>query len=183
LLRYSWFLKLLLACLLLLPSSATQSSAEADRATVSTYVAFFRQVAQLQSLSEHPESVMLPPKMRMRGCTIAVPRIQDVVGLSDHETGLLLTSARACLAGIDRRVQSPVVFEARMEELEGSGISESVARQVSELKQRYDDQILGHVQQLRSNFGPTRFQVLDEYVRTSKWQSRLSGQFVCDRHP
>jgi hypothetical protein len=50
---------------------------------------------------------------------------------------------------------------------------ESVASQVSELENSYREMVLGYVRQLRSDLGDARFQVLDSYVRSSKWKIAL----------
>jgi hypothetical protein len=153
-------------------NSQTGSGSEA-LADASMYQAFFGQVAKNTLLPDPPEwrQVDRKPSKSFRS---VVPSLRDVIGLSDHEADLLTTAAKeyASEAGSLSK-HFPLVFEARLQEMENGRISETVASQVSELEQSYREMVLGYVQQLRFDSGDARFQVLDDYVRSSEWKTAL----------
>jgi len=134
------------------------------------YLAFFRDVAQLKRLSDHPE--IKPVSANGSSVELVLPRIQDVIGLSDRETDLLTSAATACIArNIPRH--EPVVLEARLQEAEIGRVSEPVASQVREFEQKIREMVLVYVRQLRSDYGEERFRILDDFVRSSRWLTSL----------
>ena len=106
-----------------------------------------------------------------------VPRVQEIMSLSDQETKLLVTTANAYVTEARHQPSHvPVVFEARMEEIESGHVSEPVSRQLNDLEQKRIAAVMGYVQRLKSGFGAERFQLFDDYVRSSKWETALIGR-------
>jgi len=167
------------ALFLLVTLAFSQGSVDLEATSARAYEEFFKQVVALQNLSEHPEKVLLGPRAQAEGYRVVAPKIQDLIGISDRETELLQATARACVSEIkDLPDHFPVVFEARMEEIESGRTSEAVARQITEIAQRRTTLILGYIRRLRSNFGAEHFEVLDGYVRSSKWRDTLIGHLA-----
>lgn len=176
LLPYSnrFFVAVLLSILLLSTTADSQTSNDSVvvPTDASTYKSFFRQVANNTLLPDPPEwrPVDHKPSKSFR---IVVPRIEDVIGLSDHEAGLVTSAAKGYVSEAGGPKHVPFVFEARLQEMEGGRVSETVSGQVSELENRWREMVLAYVRQLRSDLGDARFQVLNDYVRSSKWKTEL----------
>jgi hypothetical protein len=134
-----------------------------------TYEAFFRQVLNLKS-AENTKAHGLNGEP----VAFTVPKLQDVIGLTDREVGLLQAAAADCLqAGQSFEQPSAKVFEARLQEIESGRVSGALGQELKELDGQHNRWILDRVQQLKLAFGDLRFQVLDAYVRSGKGQKEL----------
>jgi len=163
------FPAILAVCLVCsLPISA-QTTEPAD---TDTYLSFFQKVTELKSLSNPPQ---LPAQINGKSVTISVPKIQDVAGMTDFEVSSLEAVAANCLASI-KPIQKPnqSVFEYRLEQIESAQASGALEQQMRDLEKQQQDAVTAHVQRLKVLFGDARFQVLDDYVRSSRWRKDLT---------
>ena len=141
-----------------------------------TYLSFFEKVLDLKSLSD-PSLLRLPRQLNGKSVTISVPKIQDVAGLTDFEVSSLEGVAANCLASL-KPIQKPnqSVFEYRLEQLESAQTSAALEQEMRDLAKRQEDAVAAHVERLKVLFGDFRFQVLEEYVRSSKWRKDLTAK-------
>ena len=136
------------------------------------YEAFFKKVVELNRA---------PAEVRLNGETVklSVPRLQDVIGLTDAEVDTLNRTAEGCfqqLALLDQ--PKPWIFEARLEQLQNGALSESLARQMNQLKDRRRQIVLEHLQQLKSSLAES-FVRVDFFVHSP--ENPRSLQFTLQR--
>jgi hypothetical protein len=135
-----------------------------------TYVSFFQKLTDLKSLS-NPSPLRLPRQLNGKSVTISVPKIQDLAGLTDFEVSSLESIAANCLASL-KPLQKPnqSVFEYRLEQIETAQTSAALEQQMADMAKQQEEAVAAHVQRLRVIFGDSRFQTLEDYVRSGKWR-------------
>ena len=149
------------------PNPAASSANDPDP---KLYESFFQQVVRLKSFS----NPYLGGEANGKPVVVIVPEIQKVIGLTDAEVALLNTAAADCLSKLQAfRTPVGLIFEARLQFIESGKVSKPVAQELDDLERQHNQTVLDRVQQLHTAFGDSRFQVLDDYVHSSKSQREL----------
>ena len=127
------------------------------------YEAFFREVAQLKSLSGDTVSATMAGG---RVIQLTVPKLQNVIGLTDSEVDALTAAAVDSVRqiGLLDNAARPLILDVRLQQLESGKLSASTAQRLSAFESNRRQIVLTHVQEIRAAFGESRFPVLDEYV-------------------
>jgi len=128
-----------------------------------TYLAFFREVTALKSDSDG---------VLVNGVVTTIKRVtvQEAIGLTDPETQILNTRAEDCEAkirSIDGAVRA-LTFEARLRSIQSEGAPEPLGQWLRGLENQRDEIVREQIQQLKSELGASRFEILDAYVRSKK---------------
>lgn len=128
------------------------------------YEAFFRQIDALHSLSGSDTTDVIAAGGKV--VTLNVPKLQNVIGLTDSEADRVFAAATDCilqLASLDKTAR-PVILEARFQQLESGSVQPPVAQQVKAYEALHAQIILAHAGAIKTALGDARFQVLDQYV-------------------
>lgn len=162
-------------CPIFSQTSSPEAPPKEKAADPAIYEAFFRQVVELQSFPDHPTArVGINIPLNGEVVNLIIPRIQDVIGLTDPEVKLLDAVATDSVAGPKSFGKpSAMIFEARLQQIESGRTSDAVAQQLKELDSQHDRLIMDHVEQLKVALGNVRFQILDAFVHSSKSQDDL----------
>ena len=131
-----------------------------DRAV---YRSFFMQVAQLK---QAPGPVLI----NGQASGLRQPTIQETLGLTENEAQILSALAADCelkSRTLDGAVRLST-FEARLSSIESEGASTAAAQQRKNLERQRDEIVQDHIQQLKVEFGDSRFEALDAYVRSRR---------------
>jgi len=133
-----------------------------DRPDPAAYQQFFRQVAELKSYGSHPMARTVWGDVPEK-----VPRLQEVIGLSDAEVETLNATALDCGAKIAAfaKAAGPLIFESRLEIAGAGQNSDELARKLKEMDEQRNQMVLAHVQALKTALPPASFERLDAYVR------------------
>ena len=117
------------------------------------YLSFFRQVAGLKQVSG-----------------LRQPTLQGAIGLTEQEVQILNGLAADC--ELKSRPFANAVglltFEARLRAVESEDGSAWLAQQRKHLDSQRDEMVRQYIQQLKVEFGDSRFEVLDAYIRSRK---------------
>jgi hypothetical protein len=133
--------------------------------SASPYEWFFSQVFQLKAAAD-------------RGQTLSVywtderqplPRLQDLIGLTDSEVALVNAVATECLAEIDelQHTGRALIFESRLEFIETGEHSEALAVRIKRLEDRHPELVTNYVNRLKAALPEAQFRKLDTFVRTT----------------
>jgi hypothetical protein len=126
------------------------------------YLSFFRQVVWLKQASS-------PVLVNGQASALRQPTMQETLGLTENEAQILSALAADCelkSRPLDAAVRLST-FEARLRSIESEGASTSVAQQKNLDRQR-DEMVQQYIQQLKVEFGDSRFEALDAYVRSKR---------------
>jgi hypothetical protein len=127
------------------------------------YRSFFRQVAQLKQVSG-------PVLINGQASGLKQPTIQETLSLTENEAQIL--SGLAADFELKSRTLDGAVrlstFEARLRSIESEGASTAVEQQRKNLERQRDEIVQDHIQQLKVEFGDSRFEALDAYVRSRR---------------
>jgi hypothetical protein len=147
----------LLAILSCLCPAFGQAGAEQNQSVREFYESFFRQVVALKAAADHP--IEVPLKI--------LPRLQDVVGLTDGEVDILNGVATDWASKISALAYPRgMIFESRLQQIQFGRILEPLASQLRDIENRHDEMVLDHVRQLKDAIGDLRFQVLEAYLHS-----------------
>lgn len=128
------------------------------------YEAFFRQVASLRGISKNDTIEARAAGGRV--IILNVPRLQNVIGLTDSEADVVFTTATDCvrqMEALDNTVR-PLILEARFQQMESGEARGPVAQRLKAYEKLHTQLVLMRVQEVKRAFGDTRFALLDEYV-------------------
>ena len=92
------------------------------------------------------------------------------LNLSDQDRSALIAIARDLAdqsCAIDRAIR-PVMWEVRMEAIGSGKVAPGLQKKVRDLHTQWDRDVVQHVQQLKAALGETRFQMLEDFLRTGK---------------
>ncbi len=133
-----------------------------NRPDPADYQQFFRQVTELKARGAHPTARTVWGDVPLK-----VPRLQEVLGLTDAEVETLNGTAVDCIAKIAalEKAAGPLIFESRLEIAGAGQNSDELARKLKEMDEQRDQIVLVHVQQLKTALPPASFEKLDAYVR------------------
>ena len=114
-----------------------------DRPDPAAYQQFFRQVAELKARGAHPTARTVWGDFPLK-----VPRIEEVIGLTDAEVETLNGAAADCIAKIAalEKASGPLIFESRLEIAGAGQNSDELARKLKEMDEQRDQIVLVHVQ-------------------------------------
>jgi hypothetical protein len=142
------------------------------------YQSFFRQVAQLKQASG-------PVLINGQPSALRQPTIQETLGLTENEAQIL--SAIAADYELKSRSLDGAVrlstFEARLSSIESEEASTAVEQRRQNLERQLDEIVQDHIQQLRVEFGESRFEALDGYVRSRRAGSNFFPLVAADGGP
>jgi hypothetical protein len=127
------------------------------------YRSFFREVAWLK---QAPDPVLL----NGHASDLRRPTIQEALGLTESEAQILNALAADCelkSRPLDDAVRLST-FEARLSSIESEGAPTAIQQQRKNLERRLDEIVQDHIQQLKVEFGDSRFEALDAYVRSRR---------------
>lgn len=146
---------------LALALAATLCSAQ-ERPDPAAYQQFFRQVAELKSSADHPTA-----RTAWGDVPLVVPRLQEVIGLSDAEVETLNGVAADCMSKIAAfaKAAGPLIFESRLEIAGDGQNSDELARKLKDMDEQRNQMVLAHVQALKSALPPRSFERVDAHVR------------------
>ena len=117
------------------------------------YLSFFRQVAGLKQVSG-----------------LRQPTPQEALGVCEQEAQILSAVAADC--ELKSRPFANAVglltFEARLRAVESEDGSAWLAQQRKHLDSQRDQMVQDHIQQLKVEFGDSRFEALDTFIRSRK---------------
>jgi hypothetical protein len=125
------------------------------------YASFFDQVSSLKTQTDRLSK-------SEEGIVRTIPKIQDVIGLSDTEVEILNKIAADCVAAIDS-LQEPrreLIFDSRLEFIETGKHSETLEKKLKDLDNRHDQLVLNHARQLKAALPDPSFAKIDGYIRT-----------------
>jgi len=127
------------------------------------YRSFFREVAWLK---QAPDPVLL----NGQASGLRRPTIQETLGLTESEAQILNALAADCelkSRPLDDAVRVSTL-EARLSSIESEGAPTAIGKQRKNLERRLDEIVQNHIQQLKVEFGDSRFEALDSYVRSRR---------------
>ena len=129
-----------------------------------SYESFFQQLIRLKWYSNLPNN-----SVQLNG-SLSIPKLQDLIGLTDSEVAILDSTATDCLSQIKPfLIAGKLTFESRLQPVASGRVSDDLAQRIQDLDTKREEVVLKHVDALKTALGDSRFQVLDEYVRSSKW--------------
>jgi hypothetical protein len=135
------------------------------------YESFFAKVARLKEQSNNPHVVISGG----RSATLIVPKLQDLIGLTDSEVQLLYSTALDLVEKLRVLMQRrPSVFEARLQRIESGHLSPSLAKEFEEMDQEHSRLIADHVQRLKDGVGDKEFKSLERFVHSPTWERDLT---------
>jgi len=120
------------------------------------YVQFFRDVSANGTTID--TNIPRPP----------VPKIQDVIGLTDAEVDILAATAEDCLSRMAtfQKASAALTLESRLEFVESGKHSEALTRRFKQLEDQQNEMVLNQVRQLKATLLDASFAKVDAYVRT-----------------
>ena len=127
------------------------------------YRSFFMQVAQL---NEAPGPVLINGQVS----GLRQPTIRETLGLTENEAQILSAIAadyELKIRALDGALRLST-FEARLSSIESEGASTAVQQRRKNLERQRDEIVQDHIQQLKVEFGESRFEALDAYVRSRR---------------
>ena len=142
------------------------------------YLSFFRQVAQLKQVSG-------PVLVNGQVSGLRRPTIQEALGLTEEEAQTLNALAADCEMK-SRRFDDAVhrsTLEARLLAIASEGASEKPTQQRKNLDSQYDEMVQDHIKQLKAEFGDSRFESLDAFIRSKKTGSSFFPPLAADGGP
>ena len=127
------------------------------------YLSFFGEVVWLK---QAPGPVLLNGQASI----LRWPTIQEALGLTEEEAQILNALAA------DRELKSRrfddgirlSTFEARLLAIASEGASEKPSQQRKNLDTQRDEMVQHHIQELKAEFGDSRFAALDAFIRSKK---------------
>ena len=165
--RKTFFLVVLLPLAAQVPPIALNSHTNDE----ALYQAFFHKVVDLKLLSSNPHML----DRNGRSHSIIVPKLQDVVGLTDGEVELITEMATDCVAKLKSVMERrPSVLEGRLERIESGQLSPALAKEFEERELDHRRVIMEHVGRINDRLGAKRFRLLDDFVHSATWERLLS---------
>ena len=144
-----------------------------------SYESFFQELIRLKSFSNRPNNtVQLNGTVRTSPTgtkpSLSIPKLRDLIGVTDSEVAILDSTATDCLSQIKPFLTAgKMTFESRLQEIESGQVSDDLAQRIQDLDRKHEEVVFKHAEALKIAFANSRFQVLDEYVRSSKWTKAL----------
>ena len=129
------------------------------------YEGFFREVS------------VLTPGLALPRLAATPPTLEGVLGITTEEAQLLTTVAKDCTAksvpftGAIREA----FLQIRLAIFAEEAPPESAVRHYNDLKRQQAQMVLDHVQELKTAFGQSRFQLIETFVNSRKGNS---GSFL-----
>jgi len=105
---------------------------------------------------------------------VAIPKIEDIIGLSDTDVDILNSTATDCIAQfvpLDR-TQSSLTFESRIQFVGSGKISKEVVQKLADLDEQRDLITIDHVRQLKDALKAESFQTLNAYVHATPGEKK-----------
>jgi len=135
-----------------------------DRPDSAMYEQLFWQVSALKSASESGASAIAE---NGEVVTRAIPRIQDVIGLTGAEVEILNATAGDCVPRIGslQAAARGLIFESRLQFIESGKHSEALTQKLKEIDDERSRTVLNHIRQLKDALPDSSFEKLDAYVR------------------
>ena len=142
-------------CLAILGQDAPPQQGSLDPAA---YEGFFREVSALTHGLALPRVATTPPAL------------EGALGITTEEAQLLITVAKDCTAksvpfsGAIREA----FLQIRLATFAEEAPPESAVRRYNELKRQQAQMVLDHVQELKTAFGESRFQLIETFVNSGR---------------
>jgi hypothetical protein len=127
------------------------------------YLSFFREVAWLK---QAPDPVLVNGQTSI----LRRPTIQEALGLTEEEAQMLNALAADCELK-SRKFDDGIrrsTLEARLLAIASEGASERRPQQRKNLDSQRDEMVQDHIQKLKAEFGDSRFEALDAFIRSKK---------------
>jgi hypothetical protein len=150
-----------------LPDSGSLSGRDRE-----VYAAFFEHVSQRINLK------LLRVGLEGKPVEIALPSVQETIGLNDREAALLndVSGDYHSSAASILEAARPFVLDARIQQIQAGKVSETLRKTLQEFEERLANTILAHIQRLKDALGPERFQLVDAFAHgpeSSNWTGLL----------
>jgi hypothetical protein len=132
------------------------------------YLSFFREVVWLK---QKPDPVLL----NGQASVLRWPTIQEALSLTEEEAQILNALAADCELK-SRKFDDGTrrsTLDARLLAIASEGASEKPSQQRKNLDIQRDEMVQDHIQQLKAEFGDSRFEALDAYIRSRRAGSRF----------